>query len=57
MMQLYPLLCGNIKETFSWEFQNSNPILLQHLFHFIKYDKNPPLEASIDPESSDESES
>lgn len=57
MIQRYLAACGHIKETFWGILEHQAPILLQQLFHIIKYDKNLRLEASIDPESSDDAES
>lgn len=57
LIQLYLAAWGHIKETF-WGFvEHQAPILLQQLSHVIKYEKNLQKEASIDPESSDDSES
>lgn len=57
MIQLYLTAWGHIKEQF-WGFvEHQTPILLQQLFNIIKYDRNLQLRASIDPESSDDSES
>lgn len=57
MIQLDLAAWGHIKGTFWGIVIHQTPILLQQLFHIIKYDKNLQLEASIDPESSDDSES
>lgn len=58
MIQMDSTACGHIKEKFAGNFGRLSPFLVKAIFFLsLNMTKILPLEASIDPESSDDSES